>query len=81
MASGQTEERELELKYCERCGCLGMRPKGGDQIYCGICAKAMARVARSRHESPPAGGGADVIRKQCALPSAAETRRDAGGRS
>jgi hypothetical protein len=32
----------LELKYCERCGALWLRPKGSDLIFCVGCAKAMA---------------------------------------
>ena len=46
----------LELKYCERCGGLWLRPAGSDLIFCGACAKAMAglvpewrRRARAGH--------------------------------
>lgn len=42
---GQTnEEIALELKYCERCGGLWLRPAGGGQIYCTICSRAMAEL-------------------------------------
>ena len=34
----------LELKYCERCGGLWLRPAGGGQIYCTICSRAMAEL-------------------------------------
>lgn len=34
----------LELKYCERCGGLWLRPAGGGQIYCRICARAIAEL-------------------------------------
>ena len=48
----------LELKYCERCGGLWLRPKGSDLIFCVGCAKTMAglvplwprRQASSNHE-------------------------------
>jgi hypothetical protein len=33
---------ELELKYCERCGTLWLRPTGSSQVYCGSCAPKMA---------------------------------------
>ena len=33
---------QLELKYCERCGALWLRPKGSDLLFCAGCARAMA---------------------------------------
>jgi Zn-finger nucleic acid-binding protein len=42
--SGKSQESSLELKYCERCGGLWLRPAGGGQIYCTICARAMAEL-------------------------------------
>lgn len=33
---------QLELKYCERCGGLWLRPKGSDLLFCAGCARAMA---------------------------------------
>lgn len=35
---------QLELKYCERCGGLWLRPKGSDLIFCARCAKTMAGI-------------------------------------
>lgn len=32
----------LELKYCERCGGLWLRPKGSDMVFCAACALSMA---------------------------------------
>jgi Zn-finger nucleic acid-binding protein len=46
------EKMSLELKYCERCGGLWLRPAGGGQIYCASCAKHIA-------EMPPASGRFD----------------------
>ncbi len=40
----KAEEGSLELKYCERCGGLWLRPVGGQQIYCTVCAQAMAEL-------------------------------------
>ncbi|MGB0009838.1 MAG: hypothetical protein WA474_22250 [Candidatus Sulfotelmatobacter sp.] len=37
-------ELSLELKYCERCGGLWLRPVGGEQIYCVACGRAMAEL-------------------------------------
>jgi hypothetical protein len=28
----------LELKYCERCGGLWLRPRGEGQVYCAVCS-------------------------------------------
>ncbi len=41
------EATGLELKYCERCGSLRLRPVGGEQIYCAGCSRHM-------DELPPA---------------------------
>lgn len=35
---------KLELKYCERCGGLWIRPQGGQEVYCGNCAKAILEL-------------------------------------
>jgi Zn-finger nucleic acid-binding protein len=35
----------LELKYCERCGGLWLRPAGTSKVYCGGCAPAMSEMA------------------------------------
>jgi hypothetical protein len=37
-------ELSFELKYCERCGGLWLRPVGGGQIYCVACAIAMGEL-------------------------------------
>ena len=39
-----TKRLSLELKYCERCGGLWLRPVGGEQIYCSACGRAMAEL-------------------------------------
>jgi hypothetical protein len=41
---------KFELKYCERCGGLWLRPAGGEQIYCAACGRAMAELPVSMHE-------------------------------
>jgi len=34
----------VELKYCERCGGLWLRPSGTDEVYCAPCAQRMAEL-------------------------------------
>lgn len=35
---------EVELKYCERCGGLWVRPCGSERVFCGSCAPKMAEM-------------------------------------
>jgi Zn-finger nucleic acid-binding protein len=50
-------ETSLELKYCERCGGLWLRPPGSGQIYCTNCFQAIA-------ELPPPSAEAKATRRQ-----------------
>ena len=46
---------QLELKYCERCGGLWLRPKGSDLVFCVGCARALAGFSlfcRAPHARP-----------------------------
>jgi len=52
--NGRQDESCLELKYCERCGGLGLRPVGGAQTYCATCARAMAEMAPGSTEAETA---------------------------
>lgn len=52
---GRSDEMRLELKYCERCGGLWLRPVAGGQIYCRNCAKEVAQL-------PPASTEPDSAR-------------------
>lgn len=38
----------LELKYCERCGTLGLRHQGSGDVYCESCEEKMAKVYKAR---------------------------------
>ena len=61
---------QVELKYCERCGGLWLRPQGVDGVYCAICLVHLAalpepgetvpRKARHRKKRAP---GTDVQRE------------------
>jgi hypothetical protein len=59
----KANEAQFELKYCERCGGLWLRPVGGEQIYCAACGRAMAELPPAYYEGKaarrprgPAGG-------------------------
>ncbi len=46
------QEIQVELKYCERCGGLWLRPQGTDGAYCASCRVRLAALS-SRGEAPP----------------------------
>lgn len=64
MSSPVSELPTLELKYCERCGALYLRPGSSRAVYCAACARRMRRlppadglsVARSAGPSAPDDG-------------------------
>jgi len=37
-------EIQVELKYCERCGGLWLRPRGADDVYCASCRVSLAAM-------------------------------------
>ena len=47
--SSSGNELQFELKYCERCGGLWLRPVGGGQVYCVACAVAMGDLPAASH--------------------------------
>lgn len=73
MQSGRMQS--VELKYCERCGTLGLRRRGSSHIYCEGCAEEMANVYKA-----PSGGVMEGIpgRKPCVSGSETETFWAAG---
>ena len=38
VAESETPSHEAELKYCEFCGALWLRPCGSADVYCASCA-------------------------------------------
>jgi len=46
----RANEVQFELKYCERCGGLWLRPVGGRQIYCAGCGREMAQLPAASYE-------------------------------
>lgn len=51
MSSPVPELSTLELKYCERCGGLWLRPRASRSVYCAACVRRMRLL-------PPADGPA-----------------------
>ena len=47
VVSGDLQIIRVELKYCEACGALRLRPRGSKAPYCGRCAKIMAQLANT----------------------------------
>jgi len=45
------EAIQMELKYCERCGGLWLRPIASDLVFCGACAKIIAGLLPSSRAS------------------------------
>src|SRR6202140_229927 len=45
-------EIQVELKYCERCGGLWLRPQGTNGVYCGSCRGGLAALPNPG-EAPP----------------------------
>jgi hypothetical protein len=45
----------LELKVCERCGALWLRPETRRWIYCAACFPIMRLMARPRTQAAKAG--------------------------
>ncbi len=46
------QEIQVELKYCERCGGLWLRPQGADGVYCASCRVGLAAMPNPG-EAPP----------------------------
>ena len=70
---------QVELKYCERCGGLWLRPQGADGVYCASCRMRLAvmpepgetapRKARHRKKRAP---GTDFQREDFQKPARIE---------
>jgi len=43
---------QVELKYCERCGGLWLRPQGTDGVYCASCRVRLAARPNPGEPSP-----------------------------
>jgi Zn-finger nucleic acid-binding protein len=47
----EASDIQVELKYCERCGGLWLRPQGGAGVYCSACRTSLAEL-EERMNSP-----------------------------
>ena len=66
MQSGTMQDCKLELKYCERCGTLGLRRGGENRVYCICCESEMARVYRAPSRIPaPIKAGSAAAESTC----------------
>lgn len=45
MNKNEGSYEQVELKYCERCGGLFLRPQGSGRTYCKPCLPRMAELA------------------------------------
>src|SRR5208337_2017542 len=63
---GRTEDSEIqvELKYCERCGGLWLRPQGADGVYCDSCRVRLAAMRNPRRQRPAKRAAAKRARKE-----------------
>jgi hypothetical protein len=48
----KNEGIQLDLKYCERCGGLWLRPYGTDGVYCAACSAYFAERPKPT-DAPP----------------------------
>ncbi len=53
----------LELKYCEQCGGLWLRPRGSDECYCAACAHFLEDMPARAHDNRRRGGSGPLRRK------------------
>jgi hypothetical protein len=70
---GRTEgsEIQMELKYCERCGGLWLRPAGTDGVYCAGCRVCLEAIPKQLEALPR------KPRRRKAQLQSAEVHRDA----
>ena len=47
IVTGEVRAIRLELKYCEACGALWLRPRSSNAPYCTRCEKVMAELCRT----------------------------------
>ena len=53
--SQELEAIHVELKYCEACGALWLRPRNNQACYCRRCERVMAGLARAPQTKPAEG--------------------------
>ena len=68
------QEMHVELKYCERCGGLWLRPQGTDGVYCTSCR---VRLAGMPHPGKPSLGKARRNRRARVQEEGTDVRKGA----
>ena len=53
----------LELKYCEQCGGLWVRPRGSAECYCGSCARFLEEMPPRSRDNRRRGGSGPLRRR------------------
>ena len=48
----ESSEIQVELKYCERCGGLWLRPQGTNGVYCSSCRMCLAAMPDPGEAAP-----------------------------
>jgi len=48
MNNRKTAIVHLELKYCERCGALGLRTAGSESPFCAACSRVLTGLSPNR---------------------------------
>lgn len=72
MGRKEGQEIQVELKYCERCGGLWLRPLGTDGVYCASCRVRLAAMPdpegvpprEARHRRNARVPGTDLQREE-----------------
>ena len=52
IVNGEPQIVRVELKYCEACGALWLRPHGNHKPYCRRCQNVMAVLSRAGRRKP-----------------------------
>ena len=47
IVNGKMQIIRVELKYCEACGALWLRPRSNHASYCRRCERVMAELSRT----------------------------------
>jgi len=51
--SGQESEERVELRYCPRCGVLGVQSRRGEEVHCAVCTKFLGWIrGEVKHAAP-----------------------------
>ncbi len=64
MGRMEGQEIQVELKYCERCGGLWLRPRGAEGVYCASCRVRLAAMPNPEEAPPCAARRRRVARVQ-----------------